>query len=37
MTDSLWGQFSWAAAGVIASGILTGRVSGELGERFRLG
>lgn len=37
MIDPLWGQFSWSAAGVIGAGILIGRISGELGERFRLG
>ena len=35
--DPLWGQFLLSAAGVIAAGILIGRVSGEVGDRLKLG
>ena len=35
--DPLWLQFSLSALGVIGAGTLIGRVSGDLGDRLRLG
>lgn len=33
----LWGHFLIAAAGVVAAGVMIGRVTAELGERLKLG